>query len=170
MALVAAEQPTCANTVTWPQTPHASRNLPELDIQRLRFEIITDLTNRCSWDEAQQRWMPQRKQISYAPDQNAWREVLAADYPTGSESSEEIPLAAVTATFFEDEADPIRDDKPRLDIVLQFKDTSWMRYHPKADLIKSTDALPSSAMLFRQAHRRVLDRERSSIRAVSTWS
>ena len=55
-------------------------------------------------------------------------------------------LESLSARFFEDEPDPNREDKLRLDIKLSFADGRWVRYHPKAILIWSDEQLPSQAM------------------------
>ena len=54
--------------------------------------------------------------------------------------------------FYTDEADPQQycQDKPRLDIKLTLADHSWIRWHPDAEPIRSTEVLPSKAMEQRQ--------------------
>ena len=75
-----------------------------------------------------------------------WKQILIYDYPGARGSAAQPALESVSARFFEDEPDPNRGDKPRLDIVLTFADGRWVRYHPRANLIWSDEQLPSQAM------------------------
>ena len=54
--------------------------------------------------------------------------------------------------FYADEPDPTPPkwpDRPRLDIVLHFADGTYVRYHPSALPIWSTEAMPTAAMIIR---------------------
>ena len=41
-------------------------------------------------------------------------------------------ITEIMPTFYMDEADANREDKPRLDFVVTFNDRNAVRYHPKA--------------------------------------
>ena len=69
---------------------------------------------------------------------------------TSATSAEQLALIEVTAKFFLDEADPIRNNKPRLDILLRFEDASWIRYHPDTALITSKDTVDTNDMILRK--------------------
>ena len=58
--------------------------------------------------------------------------------------------------FYTDEADPQTYccNKPRLDIKLTLADGSWIRLHPNAEPIRSTEVLPTKAMEQRQNRRK----------------
>ena len=41
-------------------------------------------------------------------------------------------ITSIMPTFFMDEADCLREDRPRLDFVVSFDDGQAVRYHPRA--------------------------------------
>ena len=70
-----------------------------------------------------------------------WRRVIPA---SGS-----LQVEAWAVAFYDEEPDPtppLWPDRPRLDIVVTFTDGNWVRWHPKAKLIWSTDLMPTDAM------------------------
>ena len=82
----------------------------------------------------------------------------------------ECALENISARFFEDEPDHNRMDKPRLDIVLNFADGRWARYHPKADLIWSTESLPTKAMRMRYNRAARFKKRAEQEAEQQTWS
>ena len=112
-------------------------------------EVITKLTGEGHWDV--------KTAVEHIPVGNrqgpqSWQE-LVERWPS------ERVLRSVVATFFEDEPDPNRGDKPRCDFVLTMDDDTWVRYHPQAEPIWSTDRLPSGAMQGRYNRRKNLERK-----------
>ena len=64
--------------------------------------------------------------------------------------------------FYSDEPDPTPPhwpDRPRLDVVITFTDGTWVRWHPSAKLIRSTDVMPTSAIRNRMNRKAKLLRE-----------
>jgi len=61
-----------------------------------------------------------------------------------------VQVASWELKFYADEADPNFGDKPRLDFELLLADGNWIRWHPDADPIWSTDTLPTRAMTQRR--------------------
>ena len=55
-------------------------------------------------------------------------------------------ITSVRPMFFPEEPDSNQGDKPRLDIMITMSDRSWVRYHPGAAPISSTDRMPTEAM------------------------
>ena len=106
----------------------------------LRKEIFDPFYDACVWDADAKQWLPQKLETPILTNEEYWKQVLEDAYPA------ECVLESVSARFFEDEPDPNREDKPRLDIKLSFADGRWVRYHPKAILIWSDEQLPSQAM------------------------
>ena len=63
-----------------------------------------------------------------------------------------LQVRAWELVFYSDELDPTSPhwpDRPRLDVVITFTDGTWVRWHTSAKLIRSTDAMPTSAMTIR---------------------
>jgi len=63
-----------------------------------------------------------------------------------------LQLSTWKLVFYSDEPDstPLKwPDRPRLDVVVTFTDGTWVRWHTSAKLIRSTDAMPTSAMTIR---------------------
>ena len=90
--------------------------------------------------------------------------MLKGFYPT------ECALDFVCARFFVDEPDSNRSDRPRLDFVLNFSDGRWVRYHPGADLIWSTETLPSKAMRQRYNRAAKLQRHAEQEAEQAAWT
>ena len=44
-------------------------------------------------------------------------------------------LVSIVPTYFRDEADVNKFDRPRIDFVVTYHDGEWFRYHPSASLI-----------------------------------
>ena len=63
-------------------------------------------------------------------------------------------IVSVQPCFFEEEADPNRNDSPRLDILIILERRNWVRYHPDAEPIHSWDALPTLPMAERMQRQR----------------
>ena len=89
---------------------------------------------------------PHCTETHFQASKHYWKRILKHDYPVRPGSAAQPALESVSARFFEDEPDPNRRDKPRLDIVLTFADGRWVRYRPKAILSWSDEQLPSQAM------------------------
>ena len=88
----------------------------------------------------------QCKQIDYL--QNTWAVPenspslpLALDWQTMAKLSPAASKMLICAepTFYHEEADTNQGDKPRLDVLLRFSDGSWVRYHPSAEPVASTN-------------------------------
>jgi len=115
----------------------------------VRRDIFDVLYNTCWWDAGAKKWYPRRSRRLFRSTKTIWKQLLKADYPATQGSAAQPGLESVSARFFEDEPDANRDDRPRLDIVLTYTDGRWVRYHPKAILIRSDDFLPTPAMRIR---------------------
>ena len=60
-----------------------------------------------------------------------------------------LQLSTWKLVFYSDEPDPTPPhwpDRLRLDVVITFTDGTWVRWHPSAKLICSTDVMPTSAI------------------------
>ena len=102
-------------------------------------EVVLDpLYKHCEWNDDTLEWViPKKETFLVAHTPNYWENVFG--YPDAA-------VASSTATFFEQEANHNRGNKPRLDIVLLFSDGRTARYHPKAKLIWSDEPQPTDAM------------------------
>ena len=106
----------------------------------LRKEIFDPFYDACVWDADAKQWLPRKLETRILTNEEYWKQVLKDAYPAA------CVFESVSARFFEDEPDPNREAKPRLDIKLSFAYGRWVRYHPKATLIWSDEQLPSVAM------------------------
>ena len=104
------------------------------------------------------RWQPASLETYYGNQENIWKKVLGEAYPDSGQQS-------VCARFFQDEPDHNRGNKPRLDVVLTFESGTWVRYHPKAELIWSYDGV-TDAMQKRYNLTRKLKKEAERKRRV----
>ena len=112
-------------------------------------EVITKLTSEGQWKV---KTAVEHIPVGNCQGPKSWQE-LVERWPSGR------VLQSVVATFFVDEPDPNRRDNPRCDFVLTLDDGTWVRYHPQADPIWSTDCLPSDAMQARYNRRKNLERK-----------
>ena len=73
-----------------------------------------------------------------------------------------LQLSTWKLVFYSDEPDstPLKwPDRPRLDVVVTFTDGTWVRWHTSAKLIRSTDAMPTSAMTIRMNRQAKLQKQ-----------
>ena len=61
-----------------------------------------------------------------------------------TEMAQHGDIVEIQPTFFTDEADPNRENRPRMDIVISFSDGVSVRYHPRATLVWSNQAYPTA--------------------------
>ena len=118
----------------------------------LRRDVLDPLYFACVWDVATTQWLPASVDNPLPVNEGLWQRVLQDSYPTA------CALDSVCARFFVNEPDPNRSNRPRLDFVLSISDGSWVRYHPGAVLIWSTQTHPSQAMQNRYSHAAKLQR------------
>ena len=133
---------------------------------KIREDVLDPLLAACHWDEGTRTWqIPQTARDPRLLDMD-WRNMLNIQTAAG--------ITAATPTFYKDEADPNRGDKPRLDIVVSFADGRSVRYHPRAKPIWSDEVQPTEAMSMRYARARTLDRDASQLapqrRSSARWS
>jgi hypothetical protein len=95
-------------------------------------------------------------------------QVVAIDWKPVSRYKDAVPESLQPekweAVFFEDEPDPTPPswpNLPRLDIVITFTNGEWIRWHPRAKLIWSTEQMPTDAMKNRYNRRAKLVKRRS---------
>ena len=84
--------------------------------------------------------MVMNKETPLALETDYWKNILGENHPANTN------LVSCVATFFENEPDHNRQNKPRLDIVLTFANGRAARYHPRAKLIWSDEPQPTKAM------------------------
>ena len=77
-----------------------------------------------------------------------WRQCLAS---VSDLHTPDNPITKCSAKLFLSEADPNYEDRPRLDLVAVQADGTWVRWHPKAKLIWSTE--PKSEAVLRRENR-----------------
>ena len=78
---------------------------------------------------------------------------------TKSAVLERLQVQKWEVKFYSDEPDPTPPkwpDRPRLDVVITFTDGRWVRWHTNANLIWSTEAMPTVGMQMRYNHMRKL--------------
>ena len=130
--------------------------LPLAEFNHLRREVLDPLYAGCLSNRDTQEWVVSNKETPLALNPAYWRKVLGAHHPV------DATLISCIATFFENEPDHNRQNKPRLDIVLKFSDGRTVRYHPKAKLIWSDEPQPTEAMQKRFNHAAKLRRTRDT--------
>ena len=109
-----------------------------LPFTSLRQEVLDHLYKLCEWNDETREWViPKKETFLAVHTPNYWENALGY---------QDAAVVSSTATFFEQEADHNRGNKPRLDIVLLFSDGRTARYHPKAKLIWSDELQPTDAM------------------------
>ena len=122
-----------------PTGPPQDRTIVVQDLTHASLkEAITTLTLRACWDV---KTVVQHISAGNCQGPRSWQELVG--WPP------ERVLQSVVATFFVDEPDSNRGDRPRCDFVLTLADGTWVRYHPQAEPIWSTEHLPSYAMQVR---------------------
>ena len=112
--------------------------LPRTKTIKSLFKQLYD--ENCAQHPVNGNWTVQQIEHELPLGDYKWKDILGEKFPPGRE------LVSAIATFFPAEADQNRNDAPRLDVVLSFSDGITARYHPKAELIWSTDPQPTEAM------------------------
>ena len=69
-------------------------------------------------------------------------------------------IETIFPTFYPQEADANREDRPRLDILLTFENGDSVRHHPGARPIWSSEPQPTEAMRMRMQRLRKLHKKR----------
>ena len=102
---------------------------------------------------------PKKKDTPVVIDHDYWTSTLGAHFPDGA------TITSCVASFFLEEPDRNRQNKPRIDIALSFSNGTTVRYHPKAALIWSTEPQPTDAMTKRFNLKAKLEARRSNLNA-----
>ena len=106
---------------------------PELNIKR---DVLSPLLAQCSWRD--NRWVCPEPEPDERLLQLPWTQLLS--------TSTQSTVTRAVCKFYADEPDPNQEDKPRLDIFVQFASGHSVRYHPSASLIWSSEPQPTKAM------------------------
>ena len=109
---------------------------PELNIKR---DVLCPLLAQCSWEN--NRWVCPEPEPDERLLQLPWTQLLSMS------PQDRVTLAV--CKFYADEPDPNQENKPRLDIFVQFASGHSVRYHPSASLIWSSEPQPTKAMQIR---------------------
>ena len=151
-----AANPAATSAVTPDATqadnPAATPAATSADLSILPFQqpLITskikDIFNHynagCAFNEDSQQWaIPQTHSLNLL-DQFNWTKMLDC----GDDFLQGRTIVSTTPTFYRDEPDSNRHNKPRLDILVEFNDGITARYHPGAADIWSTTPQPTKAM------------------------
>ena len=106
----------------------------------VKKDILKPLLALCVYDAVHMQWDVDNTEHELDISILNWRQTLGENFPEGEK------VVKCMGKFFTEEPESNQAGKPRLDIVWPFSNGIWVRYHPGAAPIWSTDDLPTDAM------------------------
>ena len=133
----AGEPPLAASQGTGPTGPPL---LPPAGASTMKAMFL-HYYEACRWEPAHRCWIlptvaPWPNDIA---DRFVWPQMLGA-----TEMAQHGDIVEILPTFFAGETDSNRGNRPRMDIVISFRDGVSVRYHPRATLVWSNQADPTA--------------------------
>ena len=122
--------------------PPASAMEDETNQESTRIKAaLKRIYNNVGFNASTNQWVLPNPDMGESLNHVHWPKMLGMD-----EFPPTLVIDKVIPTFYVNEPDPNRADKPRLDILVCFTNGSTVRYHPQATPIWSNDPQPTDAV------------------------